>query len=237
MKRKPLRIAAICLAVLLAAYVGADLFLGSLVTAGVNRFGPLIAHTKVELSGARLSPLTGSGTLTGLTVDNPTGWSQGPAFTLGRIHVKVVPTSLLGDHVIIEDLTIEKPVFTYETRILSSNIGDLLRNFEGTGSGPSAGSSGGKPLRFEVRHFSVSGGIVRIGVGDAALPLPMPPVTLDNLGTAEGGITAGQLATAIMRSLSGSVVSATTQAAKKVTGTLGAAAGAGIKSLFGGKSQ
>ena len=70
----------------------------------------------------------------------------------------------------------------------------------------------------------------------------MPPIALDDLGTKEGGITPDQLVFAVMRSVTGSVVSATAQAAGKLGGTAGAAAAEGVKSageaikgLFGGK--
>ena len=68
----------------------------------------------------------------------------------------------------------------------------------------------------------------------------MPPIELTNLGTAEGGITANQLAVAVMRSVTTSVVAATTQALTRVGGTTGAAAteaakqvGEAIKGIFG----
>ncbi len=242
-KKLAFRLLVAGLIALVAAYVIVAFFLGSIVKAGVNRFAPLMTRTRVELAGARISPLTGSGTLSGLYVGNPKGWGSGSAIYLGRVHVKVAPASLFGDPIVIDDISIEKPEFTYETRILSSNIGDLLKNIGGSSSAGEAKASNGKPLRFEVKHFRITGGLVRLGVGPAALPLPMPPVTLNDIGTAEGGITANQLALAVMRSMAGDVVEATTQAAGKVGSTMGAAAGsavknagAGLKSLFGHKS-
>jgi hypothetical protein len=65
----------------------------------------------------------------------------------------------------------------------------------------------------------------------------MPPIELSDVGTSEGGITSSQIAVAIMRSISGSVVQASTQAAGKIGSTLGAAAGHGFKELFGGKQD
>ena len=47
------------------AYVTLQFFLGSIVKAGINKFGPQITHTDVVLQGANLSPLSGQGTLTG----------------------------------------------------------------------------------------------------------------------------------------------------------------------------
>jgi hypothetical protein len=70
----------------------------------------------------------------------------------------------------------------------------------------------------------------------------MPPITLTDLGTKEGGITPDQLALAVMKSVTGSIVSATARAAGDIGKTGGAAAAGGvkkagdaIKGLFGGK--
>ena len=101
MSFKPIKTMVIVLAVILVAYLGLDLFLGSVVKAGVNRFAPKITKTRVELAGARISPVTGSGTLTGLFVGNPPGWRSDKAFSFGKIHVVVAPFSIFGDHVVV----------------------------------------------------------------------------------------------------------------------------------------
>ena len=222
-------------------------FLGNIVTAGVNRFAPQITQTTVVLSSATISPLSGSGTLSGLVVGNPKGWSSTNLCTLGKIHLDVQPFSILGDHVIVNDITIEAPEFNYETKVISSNVADLLKNIEqvmGGTNGAQATTKTGKPIKFEVRHFRLENGWVRLGVGPAAMKLPMPPVELNDLGTKEGGITSDQLALAIMRSITPNVIAATTQAIGKLGGTAGSAAaegakqlGAGLKDLFGGKKK
>ena len=131
-------------------------------------------------------------------------------------------------------MTIDGPEFVYETRIVASNIGDLLKNIEngagGKGAAPGPTAKNGNPLKLEVKHFLLTNGRVTLGVGAAAITLPMPPVSLDNVGTSEGGITSGQLALAVMRSVTTSIVAATTQAAGKVGSTMGAAAGNATKS-------
>ncbi|MSU72503.1 MAG: hypothetical protein EXS43_09195 [Opitutus sp.] len=84
-------------------------------------------------------------------------------------------------------------------------------------------------------------GRVRLGVGGTGMSLPMPPITLTDLGTKEGGITPDQLVFAVMKNVTGSVGSATASAAGDI-GKTGAAAAEGlkktgeaIKGLFGGK--
>jgi len=245
MKKKTLWIAGIAL-VLAAAYIGTDLVLGSIVKAAVNRLGPPLVQTKLELAGASLSPLSGSGTLYGLYVGNPKGWSSDKAFYLEKIHVSLVPSSIFSDHIVIKEIVIDGPEFVYETQFVRSNVGDLLKNMQKSASSdsgaPQPTAKNGRPLTFEVRRFRLINGRVTLGVGPAALTLPMPPITLDNLGSGGSGITSAELAVVVMRTLVTGVVDATTHAAGKVGSALGGAAGdaakgAGdaLKDLFGGK--
>ncbi len=147
--------------VLLALTVGAYLVLAhnldALVVNGVNTYGPKLTQTKVELASASLSPLSGSGTLTGLTVGNPKGWSDGRAFYLGKVHLDIVPQSVLGDPIVINEMLIDQPEFNYETRILSSNIKDLLKNIEQfTGAKDSPAAAAGSRSRRTASRASSS---------------------------------------------------------------------------------
>lgn len=229
-------------------YVGLTFFLGSIVKAGVNSFGPKLTKTKVELASARLSPLTGSGTLSGLLVGNPAGWSDGRAFYLGKVQVEVQPFSIFGDLIVINEIIIDQPEFAYETKIVSSNIKDLLKNIEDFtgGGGAKPATNSGKPLKFILKKFRLTNGKATLGVGAAALPVPLPPISLDNLGVAEGGITPDQLAGAIMKNVLAGIVSGTANAFGQVGATAGAAslektkaaakqAGDSLKQLLGRK--
>lgn len=232
--------------ILLVAYIGLSFFLGSVVKAGVNSFAPQLTQTTVELKGAHISPFTGSGSLTGLTIGNPEGWSENNAVSLGKIHMDVQPFSIFGDHIIINEIIIDQPEFLYETKIIASNIKDLLKNIEEfTGSGgEDPATKSGEPIKFVVKKFRLTNGKARLGVGAGAIPIPLPPISMDDLGVKEGGITPDQLAVAVMQNILGGIVSATGKAALKVGGTVGAGAadaagsaakktGEGLKKLFG----
>lgn len=243
--KKLLVVGGIVLGLGLIAVVILTFFLGNIVTAGVNRFGPAITKTKVELNSASISPLNGSGTLSGLVVGNPKGWSDTPLCSLGKVHVDVAPFSILGDHIVVNEIVIEAPEFNYETKIVASNVSDLLKNIEQVTGGKDTAAQptakNGRPVKFEVKNFVLQNGKVRVGFGPTALSLPMPPIELNNLGTSEGGITPDQLVFAVMKSVTSSIVSATAQAAGKIGSTSGAAgaeavkqAGEAIKGLFGG---
>jgi hypothetical protein len=248
--KKLLIIAGIVVGLGLVGVVALSFFLGHIVTAGVNAFAPKLTQTSVTLASARISPLTGSGTLSGLVVANPKGWSENNLCSLGKIGIDLDPFSILGTHIAINEITLDAPEFNYETKIIASNVGDLLKNIEATmggGKGTAASTptaKSGQPIKFAVKKFTLTNGKVRLGVGGTGATLPMPPITLTDLGTKEGGITPDQLVLAVMKSVTTSIVSATANALGDVSKTSGAAAAEGakkavegIRGLFGGDKK
>lgn len=246
--KKLLLISTLLLAILvIGGYVTVRYFLGSIVKSGVNRFGPTITQTKVELQGATISPFTGEGTLNGLAVGNPSGWSSADALRLGRVHIHLEPTSVLKDQIVIHELTIEQPEFLYETRLVASNVGDLLKNIErSVGGGPAeAKTKDGKPIKLIVRKLLLKEGRVTVNVaGAASLVVPLPPIDMVDIGVKEGGVTPAQLAFAIMRHVTTNIITVATQAITKGGGTgsatLDAAAkqiGGALQGIFGGEKK
>jgi hypothetical protein len=244
------------LALLVIAGIAASFFLGTIVTKGVNTFAPKITGTVVTLDGASVSPLTGATTLNGLFVGNPQGWKSDKAFSFAKVHASVAPASLLGDYILVKEVHIDAPEFVYETKIVSSNIKELLarieKNIGGTSEKPAADqpvdqpvAKEGKPLKFAVKSFRLENAKVTLGVGPTAITLPMPPIVLTDLGVKEGGITPDQLAVKVMTNVLTNITKAVANSALEIGGASGAAAtdatteaakkaGAGLKKLFGG---
>jgi len=227
-------------------YITMQFFLGGIVKTAVNRVGPNITQTKVELQAANISPLSGEGTLTGLAVGNPNGWSQADAFRLAKVHVSLEPFSLMKDHIVINELVIEQPEFLYETRLVASNIGDLLKNIEKSMGGKEAQATTkeGKPIKLVVHKLMLKDGRVTLGLGGQAVTIPLPPIDMTEIGVKEGGITPAQLAFAIMKHVTPTIIAASMQALTTAGGTSGAAAvegarqvGEALKGLFGGEKK
>lgn len=232
---------------LVALYVTMQFFLGGIVKSAVNKFGPTVTQTKVVLEGANISPLSGVGTLNGLSVGNPSGWSQADAFRLAKVHVDMEPFSLMKETIVINELIVERPEFLYETKIVSSNIGDLLKSIEqtmGSGKADQPKTKDGKPIKLIVKKLVLKDGRVTLGAGGQAVAIPLPQIDMADVGVKEGGVTPAQLAVAIMRHVTPNIVAASMQALGKAGGTSGAAAvegakqvGEAIKGLFGGEKK
>lgn len=232
---------------LVALAVGLQFFLGAIVVSGVNRYGPAITHTAVSLAGANLSPFTGAGTLRGLQVGNPPGWSATPALALASVRVRLRPFSVLGDHIVIDEITVDGPEFDYETRFVTSNLGDLTKQLEGNAAAhgaPSAATTrSGQPIRFEVHRLVLQNARVRVAAIGQSVTVPVPDLTLTDLGTREGGITPEQFSAAVMRRVTASLATAVGQSALKLGPAEQSATeriGEGIKAvkgLFSGRKK
>jgi hypothetical protein len=225
--------------------VAAMFFVGSAVTEGINRFGPAITGTKVTLDSATISPISGKGTLNGLFVGNPPGWKSDKAFSFAKVHVSATPSSLFEDHIVINEIVIDGPEFVYETKIVTSNIKELLANIEknigGTGEKPveQPTTKEGKPLKFEVKSLRFEHAMVTVGFGTGAAVVSMPPLVLTDLGTKEGGLTPDQLVNKIMVAILGNITKAAADSVIKEGSVSGAAkkAGESIKNIFNGDQE
>lgn len=211
------------------ALVAVGFFLGPIVTKAVNAVGPRITGTKVELASASVSPLTGGGTLKGLLVGNPAGWSGDKAIYLGEARASIQPASLLGSHILINEVFVDGPEIVFEKRLLGgSNIDALLKQIEAntrSGSAAAAPASGpeakpGEPLKFAIKSFRIQNAKMSLVIAGKPITVPLPPLTITDLGVAEGGITVDQVAAQVLKRVLAQLGVAAAEAAKQVGGAL-----------------
>ncbi len=191
------------LLLVLVAAVGGYFFLGDLlgrgVVAAVGKYGPPLTGTEVSLGSAHLSPLTGGGWMKELFVGNPAGFRTPKALSVGRVAVQVKPLSLLGDTVDVAEIVVENPEFTYETTLLSSNLGAILGNLERATGGESQPATADQPAKkIIIRHFVLEGAKVTVAVGKTSLQVPLARLELNDIGVAKGGVTPAEAAKEIL---------------------------------------
>ena len=187
-----MKILKVLLLVLLVAAVGGYFFLGGLLgrgaVAAVGKYGPPLTGTTVSLGSAHLSPFTGGGWMKELAVGNPAGFRTPRALAVGHVALKVKPLSLLSGTIDVEEIVVENPEFTYETTLLSSNLGAILANIERATGGPQPTPAADEPAKkIIIRHFVLEGAKVTVTVGKTSLEL-------HNVGAAKGGVTPAEAA-------------------------------------------
>ncbi len=228
----------------------AGFFLGSIVREGVNRVGPQVTKSEVVLQGAKLSPFTGAGSLQGLRVGNPQGWSNNNALSVETLQFRVAPTTLMKDTIVVEELVVQRPEFVYEHRLPNgSNLKDLIENIRtavGTPSEKPIGAPEEPEKKFIIHKLRVQDGRIRVGVSGIGTEVPLPALSYDELGVQEGGLTGAQIAQVVLRDVMGRALSAVTGQGGgislpgetgqtlKAVGDLIKDPGAGLNKLLGG---
>jgi hypothetical protein len=220
--------------VLLAAIavVAAGFFIGPIIVKAVDTIGPRVTGTAVTLDAAKVMPLSGGGTLAGFFVGNPKGWAGDKAIYVGELRASVRPLSLLEECIEVTEVFIDSPEFVFEKSLTGgSNIESLLKQIEeNTGGGtrpPGAAETGApaKPIKFSVKSFRLQNAKMTLMVAGQALTVPLPALTITDLGVAEGGITADQVASKVLKRVLAQMIPVAADALKKVgLGVLGGAA-------------
>jgi hypothetical protein len=242
---KKLGLAAVILLILIAG-AGYYLFsnLDSLIKAALEKYGSQATQTAVSAGSVSLSVTTGAGAITGLSVANPPGYSSASAISLGGITFQLDTASLPGSGpIIVDNITITAPVFTYEVRGLGpgSNLQTIQDNIQsylnGGGANRETGLSGAATRKEIIRDLTITGGqVIVIAPALSGKPLaePLPATHFAGLGGSTGA-TPAQIGAQIMNTVAREAAGA--GAAALINHQLGAkivppAAGSLLKSLI-----
>ncbi|MGB0258205.1 MAG: hypothetical protein ACPGES_06110, partial [Coraliomargarita sp.] len=100
------------------------------IKAAVEKFGPQVTQTSVQLDNVDISILAANAILEGLYIGNPDGFKSEHIFSLGKIDIDLERGTLLSDKIVINHIHISKAEISYEKTLTSSNVKKLLKNIE-----------------------------------------------------------------------------------------------------------
>jgi hypothetical protein len=213
------RIALIAGALVLVVGIGLAVVLGQLgrlIEKGVESGGPPVTGTDVSLGSARVSIFSGEGSLNGLRIANPKGFSDGDAFNLGRVAIAIDPKSVTSDVVHIRSVVIDGPQLLAEfDEAGHSNLGAILDHVKkvagGGGSGGSGGGGSGGEKRLMIDEFRFENAQARALAPAFKLDktLKLKPLVLKNLG-GRSGASASEIVQQVMRPIVDNTVKAAT---------------------------
>jgi hypothetical protein len=172
-----------------------------------------------------IEPLQGSLSITNLHLANPPGFSRKNLVQLDLLEVALDPDTLQSDTLLIEQISIRKPRIRYERQILTDNLKALQKEIEqatmqqeeNTGPAtPVAAAEGSEPETEEpegqkvvVELFELSGGMVSAKLSIApAIPIPLPPIRLRDIGKEKGGATVKEASTKMYNAVYDEIIGA-----------------------------
>jgi hypothetical protein len=207
MKKVILRILLGLVILVIIAVVVVFFSLNSIVKKGVESVGPRITKVDVRLDSAKVSPLSGNGELSGLFVGNPEGYKTPSAIKAGDIKVGVEPSSVLSDTLVVNEVNIQSPEITFEGSLSGNNLSKILDNIQAATGGGKTETTPTKQSekKFFVKDLVVNAGKINVNIstplGGKSATVPLPEIHLQNIGSRDHGVTAGELAKQILQPL------------------------------------
>lgn len=236
------------------------LFVGPTIKASVEKIGPMVTQTPMELNKAKVNLFTGSVQLKGLKIGNPEGYKTEAAVKVGAVKIKFDPLSVFSDTIHVKQVYVDAAEAWYEMGIPSSNVGKLQKNVEAF-SGGSTKPKEEKPKsdkpdkKVVIDDLQILNTKVHVGVkgtGGSALPIPMPDIKKKDLGKDGEGKSVGEMSAEVLGSMLGGISEVVASAGKavgdagkavgdaaqdagKAVGDAARDAGKAIKGIFGDK--
>ena len=201
----------ITVSVLLVAIVAVIFYLLSsldaIVADAIEQYGSQATRTSVRVSSVEIILKSGEGTISGLRVGNPAGFSAPDIFTLGSIHTRIDTGTVTADPVIIDEITVSSPQVVYEiNQSGQSNLKVLQANIAQTSGGeqPASTSEDSTGPGLIIRKLVIEDGQIDARVaalGDKDLSTALPRIQLNNIGEKEGGASPVQIARQVTTAL------------------------------------
>ena len=173
------------------------------IEAGAEALLSEAAGVGVTIESIETSLSTGEMTIRGLAVRNPEGFRTEHALEAGEVRVAMELATVFKDTVVVREITVEKPLLTYELGPEGSNLEAIRRNAEsfvdsdsGSGSGSDSGPRGDTPAkRLLIENLYVRDGKVAasaVFLEGRSWQVPFPDLHLEHIsfGEGEGGAAA-----------------------------------------------
>ena len=251
--KKWIKIVAGILVVLAIVFVALDLSLGKIVLKGVNAAAPGALGVPVTLQGSDISLMRGKAALSGLHVGNPEGFKTAGLLDLGSVSVDIDNSTLLSDTIVIKEIAIDGLVVTFEKGLRNNNLGALIDQLsagkeEQQPSGEGEAQTAEKPgKKVVIEKLTISGSRMNFSVtglaaltGGGSIPIPLPPITLTDLGKEKEGVTPIEVVEEILNAIASAATTAISGAGNLLgegAGAVGAGASDAGKAVMDGASD
>jgi hypothetical protein len=228
----------VAILLIFAALIGGAMFwfssnIDALVKVAMEDYGSTMTQAKVGVGAVKIAPADGKGTISNLLIGNPAGFKTAHAIKVGKIEVDIDIASVAGDVILIRRIAIIAPEVIYEKGDAMTNFDAIQKNIASY-LGPADSKKGGKKLIVEeltIREARAQASAAFMN--GKTVNVPLPDITLKNLGKAKGGISPGELGQEITGALKAKLTGAVSfDRLMKSSGEALDKAGSAVKGLF-----
>mgnify|MGYP001574477584 FL=1 len=223
---------------LLVALIGGALFwlsgnIDGLLKDAIETYGSAMTQAKVSVGAVKIAPADGKGTISHLAIANPAGFKTTHALKVARIDIDIDIASVAKDVMLIRNITVLAPDVIYEKGEAMTNFDAIQKNIAAY-LGP--GDRNKEQRKLIVEQLSIRDAKAQASAAFMAgktVSVPLPDITLKNLGRAKGGITPGELGQEVAGALKAKLTGAVSfDRLMKSAGEALDKAGSAIKGLF-----
>jgi hypothetical protein len=154
-----------------------------------------MTRANVSVGSVKTALARGKGTIGTLEVANPVGFRTAHAFKAESIDVDVDLASLATDVVVVRLITINRPDVNYEHGAATTNFEAILDNINAhLDAKRRKYEDDGKKL--VVEELTICNATAQAGarfMGGKTLSIPLPDITLRNIGKDRGGVSPAEL--------------------------------------------
>lgn len=229
-------------ALVVVAVIGIAVFwlsgnIDGLIKNAIASYGSAMTQAKVGVGAVNIAPADGKGTISDLVIGNPAGFKTAHAMKLGRIEVEIDIASLTKDVIVIRRIAIIAPDVSYERGSSMTNFDAIQKNIASylgpTDSKQDSKKDGKKLIVDELTIRGAKAEASAAFMNGKTVSVPLPDITMKNLGKAKGGITPGELGQQVAAALIAKLGSAVNfEGLLKSTDSAAGKAGAAVKGLF-----
>ncbi len=196
-------------------------YLGDIIVKGVEKVGPDLTQTSVDLGTVSVQLLAGNAQVEKVVIGSPKGFKAPYAFNLKEVKLDLAPKSLLDEVVIINKVYIDSPSLNFEQGKKGSNISAIMDNVNkalAKHKKADAGKGGEKKEAAEkkiiIDDFTLLNAKVAVSTaltGGKPLEVTLDKIHLTGVGRKEKGVTVAEAVFEIVGVITRAVSDAVTE--------------------------
>jgi hypothetical protein len=226
---------------LLAALIGGAMFwlsgsIDALIKYAVEEYGSTMTQAKISVGAVKIAPADGKGAISDLVIRNPAGFKTAHAIKVGRIDIDIDIASVTRDVILIRRIAIIAPEVIYEKGDSMTNFDAIQKNiasYLGPADSKRDDKNGKKLVVEELTIRDAKAQASAAFMNGKTINVPLPDITLKNLGKEKGGISPGELGQEVTGALKAKLTGAVSfDRLMKSTGEALDKAGTAVKGLF-----